>query len=148
MYFQINVAGTFNVARLGVELIAQNQPDGDGVRGIIINTSGSTAFRSCQGQIANAAAYSGIDAITKSLAAEFRPMGIRVLAIAPGIFDTPLTDFLPDDVRDCISDECLMQPNRFGGPSEFAYLVQRVLQNPQLNGTTINLDAGLNIMFE
>lgn len=133
------------MARLGVELIAQNQPDDAGIRGVIINTSSSTGFRSCQGQTANCAANGGIDALTKSLAAEFRPMGIRVVAIAPGVFDTPLTDFIPEDVRECISEECLMHPKRFGASAEFAHLAQRLILNSHLNGTTINLDAGLNL---
>lgn len=144
-YFQVNIGGTFNVSRLGVDLIAKNKPDEDGVRGVIINTSSSRNFRLCRGQTSNAASSGGIDALTKSMAAEFRPLGIRVVAIAPGIFDTPLTDFIPDDVHATISEECMLRPNRFGSPVEFAYLAQRLLQNAHLNGTTITLDAGLNI---
>lgn len=135
------------MSRLGVELIAQNKPNDDGVRGVIINTSASTAFRSCQGQVANAAAAAGIDALTKSLAAEFRPMGVRVVAIAPGVFDTPLTNMIPSEVEDAISEECILQPKRFGAPAEFAYLAQRLTQNSHLNGTTIALDGGLYIML-
>lgn len=145
IWFQVNTVGTFNVSRLGVELIAQNKPDEDGVRGVIMNTSSSIAFRSCQGQVANAAATGGIDALTQSLAAEFRPLGVRVVAIAPGIFDTPVADFLPEDVQECISDECLLHPKRFGASAEFAHLVQRMTVNPHLNGTTIHMDAGLNM---
>lgn len=133
------------MSRLGVELIAQNQPDDGGIRGVIINTSSSPAFRSCQGQISNAAANGGIDALTQSLAAEFRPLGVRVVAIAPGVFDTPLTAFMPDDVQECISEECVLHPKRFGASEEFAYLAQRLAVIPHLNGTTITLDAGLNI---
>lgn len=141
----MNVAGTFNVARLGVELIAVNEPDAHGVRGVIINTSASSGFELCQGQVANLASSGGINALTKSLAAEFRPHGIRVVAIGPGIFQTPLTDFIPEDVTECIREECILQPKRLGSPAEFALLAHRILQNSQLNGTTINFDAGLNM---
>lgn len=131
--------------RLGVELIAQNEPDSDGLRGTIINTSTSPAFKQCRGEIANLAAGAGIDALTRSLAAEFLPIGIRVVGIAPGMFDTPLTNCLPDDVQDCISEECISHPNRFGASAEFAHLAQRLLQIPHVNGTTINLDGALHL---
>lgn len=133
------------MSRLGVELIAQNQPDDEGVRGVIINTSGSSGFRTCAGQSANSASSAGIDALTKSLAADLRAQGIRVIAIAPGIFNTPLADFLPEDVRGCLSEECTMHPQRFADPAEFAILVQRLIQNSHLNGTTIQIDAGLHV---
>lgn len=95
--------------------------------------------------MANVAAGAGVDAITKSLAAEFRPKGIRVVAIAPGLFHTPLTDMIPEDVQECLSEECVLLPKRFAEPGEFAYFAQRLTQNSHLNGTTINLDAGLNV---
>lgn len=112
---------------------------------MIINTSGSKGFRACIGQVSNAAASAGIDGLTKSMAADLREQGIRVVAIAPGVFNTPVVDFIPYDVVSSITEECMKYPNRFGEPAEFARLVQRIIQNSHLNGTTIQIDAGLYV---
>lgn len=133
------------MSRLGIELLAQNQPDVDGMRGVIINTSGSKGFRACIGQVANATASAGIDALTKSMAVDLREQGIRVVAIAPGVFNTPVVDFMPEDVMMSVNEECMKHPHRFADPAEFAQLVQKIIQNSHLNGTTVQIDAGLYV---
>ncbi|XP_031634593.1 3-hydroxyacyl-CoA dehydrogenase type-2-like [Contarinia nasturtii] len=142
-----NVVGTFNVSRLACGLIGKNTPDNDGLRGVIINTAGIEAFDGVQGQIATAAASGAIHSLTKPMAADFKDIGIRVVAIAPGIIETPLNDQIPSEQVEAIVKECIPTPNRFGHPDEFAQLVQTIVANPYINATTIELSAGLNLQF-
>ncbi|XP_031635607.1 3-hydroxyacyl-CoA dehydrogenase type-2-like [Contarinia nasturtii] len=122
-----NVVGTFNVSRLAVGLIGKNTPDNDGLRDVIINTAGIEAFDGVQGQTATAAASGSIHSLTKPMATDFEDIGIREVAIAPGIIQTPLNDQIPRD--------------------EFAQLVQTIVANPYINATTIELSAGLNLQI-
>lgn len=85
--------------------------------------------------------------MTRPLAKDFGTQGIRVVTIAPGLIKTPVIDYFPKDTEDAISQECIIAPNRFGEPDEFAHLVQSIVVNPYINGTTIELSAGLNITF-
>lgn len=137
--------GTFNVTRLTVELINKNEPDEDGLRGVIINTGGVEGYRGTMGQTAIAAASGAIHSMTRPLAADFSEQGIRVVSIAPGFIKTPLLDYIPNDTTEAIASECIMSPKRFGDPDEYAHLVQSIVANPYINATTIQLSGGLKI---
>lgn len=126
--------------------MAANEPDADGQRGVIVNTAGSAAFDGQTGQVAQAAASGAIASMTLPLARDLGVGGIRVVTIAPGIFDTPMINYVPDDVREFLSDLTLV-PNRFGKPSEFAHLVDAIVANPLLNGVTLRLDGGLRMVM-
>lgn len=139
--------GTFNVIRLSVGLISKNEPDDDGLRGVIINTSGSEAFRGTFGQTANAAASGAIHSMTKPLAFDFGERGIRVVSVAPGFIKTPLLDYIPEETTEAISTECIITPKRFGDPDEFAHVVQSIVTNPYINATTIEVTGGIQLSF-
>lgn len=139
--------GTFNVTRLTVELINKNEPDEDGLRGVIINTGGVEAYHGTMGQSTIAAASGAIHSMTRPLAADFSTQGIRVVSIAPGFVKTPLLDYIPNDTTEAIATECIKAPKRFGDPDEFAHLVQSIVANPYINATTIELSGGLKIEF-
>lgn len=143
-FCQANVLGTYNVSRLAAGLIAKNEPDENGLKGVIVNTSGVEATRGSGGQVVSAAACGAIQALTQSLAADFTPEGIRVVAISPGLIKTKLCDHYPKEVEDAIANECILAPHRMGHPDEFAYAVQSIVSNPYFNATTIELSAGLN----
>lgn len=136
--------GTYNVSRLAAGLIAKNEPDENGLKGVIVNTSGVEATRGSGGQVASAAACGAIQGLTQSLAADFQSEGIRVVAVAPGLIKTKLCDHYPKDVEDAITSLCIVAPRRMGDPDEFAYAVQAIVSNPYFNATTIELSAGLN----
>lgn len=133
-----------NVIRLSAALMALNQPDVNGLRGVIVNTSGVEAFNGASGQVATAAASGALHSITKPLAADLASGGIRVVTIAPGLVRTPLCDHYPKEVEETIGSECILAPKRFGDPDEFAHAVQTIVTNPYLNATTIKLSAGLD----
>lgn len=137
--------GTFNVTRLAVGLIGQNEPDDNGLRGVIINTSGAEAFQGTLGQSAIAAASGAIHSMTRPLAVDFGERGIRVVTIAPGFIKTPLMDYLPPETEENIASECIISPKRFGDPDEFAHVAQMIISNPYINATTIELSAGLQL---
>lgn len=136
-----------NVSRLAVGLIGENEPDDNGLRGVVINTSGIEAFNGMTGQVATAAAAGAIHSMTEPFAVDFGAQGIRVVTIAPGIIRTQLTDHYPAEVEESITSECILAPRRFGHPDEFAHLVQSIVTNPYINATTIQLTAGLNIQL-
>lgn len=133
------------MTRLTVELINKNEPDEDGLRGVIINTGGVEGYRGTLGQTTIAAASGAIHAMTRPLAADFSEQGIRVVTIAPGFIRTPLIDYLPTATVEAISNECIMAPKRFGDPDEFAHLVQTIVSNPYINATTVTLSGGLKM---
>lgn len=133
------------MARLGAGLIGKNEPDENGLRGIIINTSGIEAFNGTGGQVATAAACGAIHSLTRPLAEDLKHQGIRVVTIAPGIFRTQLVDHFPAEIEEVIASECIIAPNRFGHPDEFAHLVHSIVVNPFINATTIDISAGLNL---
>ncbi|RZF35246.1 hypothetical protein LSTR_LSTR017599 [Laodelphax striatellus] len=140
----VNVSGTFNVIRLGVGLMGENEPNEDGFRGVIINTSSIAAFDGQIGQAAYAASKGAIVSMTLPLARDFSTQGIRVCTIAPGLFDTPLLSSLPDKVKAYLH-KCVPHPQRFGKPEEYAMLVQSIIENPLLNGEVIRLDGALRM---
>jgi NAD(P)-dependent dehydrogenase (short-subunit alcohol dehydrogenase family) len=141
---QINLVGTFNVLRLAADALARGASDEGGERGVIVSTSSVSAFEGQIGQAAYAASKAGVAGLTLPVARELAAFGIRVVAIAPGIFDTPLMASLPEKVRESLAQQVPFPP-RFGRPEEFAALVQHVIENPMLNGSVIRLDGALRM---
>jgi len=141
---QVNLIGTFNVARLAAQAMAGNAPGPGGERGVIINTASVAAFDGQIGQAAYAASKGGVAAMTLPLARELARSGIRVLAIAPGIFDTPMLAGLPEPARQSLGQQVPFPP-RLGRPDEFASLVRHIIDNDMLNGTVIRLDGALRM---
>ncbi|XP_068964340.1 3-hydroxyacyl-CoA dehydrogenase type-2 [Petaurus breviceps papuanus] len=141
---QVNLIGTFNVIRLAAGEMGKNEPDEDGHRGIIINTASVAAFEGQVGQIAYSASKGGIVGMTLPAARDLAPMGIRVVTIAPGLFETPLLLGLPEKVRSFLARQVPF-PSRLGDPEEYAHLVQAVVENPLLNGEVIRLDGGIRM---
>ncbi len=141
---QINLIGTFNVLRLAAEAIARNQPGESGERGIIINTASVAAFDGQIGQIAYAASKGGIVSMTLPAARDLASFGIRVMTIAPGIFDTPLLAGLPEPARLSLGQQVPF-PSRLGQPHEYAMLVAHIIQNQMLNGEVIRLDGAIRM---
>ena len=141
---QINLVGAFNVIRLAAPHMINNAPNEDGERGIVINTASVAAFEGQVGQVAYAASKAGIVGMTLPIAREFADHGIRVVTIAPGLFDTPMFASLSEQVRQSLETQ-LPFPSRFGKPSEFAQMVKAIMANPVLNGETIRLDSALRM---
>lgn len=141
----INTCGTFNVIRLSSGLIGQNQPNSDGQRGVIINTASVAAYDGQIGQAAYAASKAAIVGMTLPIARDLSTQGIRVVTIAPGLFDTPLLQSLPEKVRNFLA-KSIPFPQRLGDPAEFAQFVESIVDNPLLNGETIRLDGALRMM--
>jgi NAD(P)-dependent dehydrogenase (short-subunit alcohol dehydrogenase family) len=140
----INLIGTFNVTRLSAEAIARAEPGPEGERGIIIHTSSIAAFDGQIGQTAYSASKGGVAAMTLPAARELARYGIRVVAIAPGIFDTPLMAGLPEQAKRSLGDQVPF-PSRLGRPVEYASLVKHVIENIMLNGEVIRLDGALRM---
>jgi len=141
---RINAVGTFNMARLSAQRMAKRKPDGEGLRGCIINTASIAAFEGQIGQVAYAASKGAVVGMTLPLARDLASFGIRVMTIAPGIFKTPLLDDLPEDVQKHLGS-MVPCPNRMGYPDEYARLVTSILTNPMLNGEIIRLDGALRM---
>ncbi|MDO6521427.1 SDR family NAD(P)-dependent oxidoreductase [Shimia thalassica] len=140
----INLIGTFNMMRLAADAMGQNAPGPDGERGVIINTASVAAFEGQIGQAAYAASKGGVVSLTLPAAREFARSGIRVMAIAPGIFETPMMAGLPQEVQDSLGAKVPF-PSRLGRASEFADLVISIFGNPMLNGEVIRLDGALRM---
>jgi NAD(P)-dependent dehydrogenase (short-subunit alcohol dehydrogenase family) len=141
---RVNLVGTFNVIRLGAAVMAQNTPEASGERGVIINTASIAAFDGQIGQPAYAASKGGIVALTLPVAREFASLGIRVVTIAPGIFDTPLLAALPEAARVSLGQQVPF-PSRLGQPAEYAALARHIIENEMLNGEVIRLDGALRM---
>jgi NAD(P)-dependent dehydrogenase (short-subunit alcohol dehydrogenase family) len=141
---RVNLVGTFNVIRLAAAVLTQNPPDASGERGVIINTASIAAFDGQIGQPAYAASKGGIVGMTLPIAREFAASGIRVVTIAPGIFDTPLLAGLPEAARISLGQQVPF-PSRLGRPSEYASLVCHIVENEMLNGEVIRLDGALRM---
>ena len=140
----VNLLGTFNVLKLSVEKMLENEPDEDGFRGVVINTASIAAFDGQIGQAAYSASKGGIVSLTLPLAREFAKYGIRVCTIAPGLFETPMMAGLPDKAYQNLIDSTLF-PKRLGKPNEFANLVLSIFENNMLNGEVIRLDGSLRM---
>lgn len=141
---RVNLIGTFNVSRLSAETMAQNTPDAEGERGIIINTASVAAFDGQVGQAAYSASKGGVVAMTLPLAREFAALGIRVAVIAPGIFETPMMAGLPEKARLSLAEQVPF-PSRLGRPDEYAQLAQSIIENVMLNGEVIRLDGAIRM---
>jgi 3-hydroxyacyl-CoA dehydrogenase / 3-hydroxy-2-methylbutyryl-CoA dehydrogenase len=141
---KVNLIGTFNVLRLAAAAMASNAPDQAGERGVCVNTASIAAFDGQIGQVAYAASKGGIVGLTLPAARDLAGRGVRVVTIAPGLFDTPLLAALPEDARAALGAG-IPFPSRLGLPSEYADLVAAVVANPMLNGETIRLDGALRM---
>ena len=140
----INLIGTFNVIRLASEVISKNEASESGERGVIINTASVAAFDGQIGQAAYSASKGGIVGMTLPIAREFGRYGIRVVAIAPGMFDTPILGMMPKAAKDELAQK-IPFPQRMGRPDEFAALAKHILENEMLNGEVIRLDGALRM---
>jgi len=138
---QINLIGTFNVASQSALGMSTLDPLDDGERGVIINTASIAAFEGQMGQIAYSSSKGGVAAMSLPMARDMAKLGIRVMAIAPGIFLTPMVSGMSQDVQDALAGISEF-PKRLGQPAEFASLVETIITNTMLNGETIRLDAG------
>lgn len=139
----INLVGTFNVMRLAAAAMQENEPlDGD--RGVIINTASVAAFEGQVGQAAYASSKGGVASLTISAARDLAQWGIRVMTIAPGIFETPMVRGLPEKAQESLAKQ-MPHPARLGLPEEYAALVRHIVENPYLNGEVIRLDAAVRM---
>jgi NAD(P)-dependent dehydrogenase (short-subunit alcohol dehydrogenase family) len=140
----VNLIGTFNVLRLGASAIAKTEPLAHGERGVFVNTASVAAFDGQIGQIAYAASKAGVAGLTLPAARDLAPVGIRVVTIAPGIFDTPMLGALPEDKRAALAADVVF-PKRLGSPDEYGAMVAAIVENGYLNGETIRLDGSLRM---
>ena len=141
---KVNLIGSFNVLRLAATAMSGNEPDGGGERGVCVNTASIAAFDGQIGQVAYAASKGGVVGMTLPAARDLAGRGIRVVTIAPGLFDTPLLAALPEEARAALGAGVPF-PQRLGQPSEYAQLALQVVENPMLNGETIRLDGALRM---
>jgi NAD(P)-dependent dehydrogenase (short-subunit alcohol dehydrogenase family) len=141
---EVNLVGTFNVLRLAAWAMRENPPDGEGQRGVIVNTASVAAYEGQIGQAAYAASKGGVVALTLPAARELAEWGIRVVTIAPGLFDTPLLQGLPERAKASLAEQVPF-PRRLGRPEEYAALVLHILENPMLNGEVVRLDGALRM---
>lgn len=140
----INLIGTFNMLRLAAAAMMETPPDEGGERGIIINTASIAAFDGQIGQAAYAASKAGVVGLTLPVARELAASGIRVMTIAPGIFETPMMAGMPDEVKETLN-AMVPFPRRLGKPAEFAALVRSIIENSYLNGEVIRLDGAIRM---
>jgi NAD(P)-dependent dehydrogenase (short-subunit alcohol dehydrogenase family) len=140
----VNLVGTFNVTRLAAAAMAGNVPLASGERGVIVNTASVAAFEGQVGQAAYAASKAGIAGLTLPLAREFARIGVRVVTIAPGTFDTPLLAGLPEAARASLAQQVPFPP-RLGRPEEYAALARHIFENEMLNGEVIRLDGAIRM---
>jgi NAD(P)-dependent dehydrogenase (short-subunit alcohol dehydrogenase family) len=140
----VNLIGTFNMIRLAATAMAENQPDAEGERGVIVNTASVAAFDGQIGQAAYSASKGGIVGMTLPIARDLASYGIRVMTIAPGLFDTPLLAGLSDAAKQSLGQQVPFPP-RLGQPSEYAVLAKHIIENVMLNGETIRLDGGIRM---
>ncbi|MFG3690216.1 SDR family NAD(P)-dependent oxidoreductase [Micromonospora sp. NPDC047740] len=140
---QVNLIGTFNVVRLAAARMVTVEPVGE-ERGVIVNTASVAAFDGQIGQAAYAAAKAGVVGLTLPVARELAASQIRVVTIAPGLFETPMLAGLPEAARESLGQQ-VPHPSRLGQPSEYAALVEHIIDNPMLNGETIRLDGAIRM---
>ncbi|MCK9489665.1 MAG: SDR family oxidoreductase [Xanthomonadales bacterium] len=140
----VNLVGSFNLAKAAADLMQHNEPDEHGQRGVIINTASVAAYEGQVGQAAYSASKGGVVAMTLPMARELARFGIRVMTIAPGIFWTPMVDGMPESVQQSLAAS-IPFPSRLGQPEEFADLAAFILATPYLNGETIRLDGAVRL---
>jgi NAD(P)-dependent dehydrogenase (short-subunit alcohol dehydrogenase family) len=141
---RVNLIGMFNVLRLGAAAMNENEPDADGERGAVVMTASAAAYDGQIGQTAYSASKGGIVGLTLPAARDLSSRGIRVVTIAPGLFDTPLLAALPQEARDALG-ATIPFPQRLGRPEEFAHLTCAIAENTMLNGEVIRLDGALRM---
>lgn len=141
---QVNLIGTFNVIRLAADMMAKAQPNAEGERGVIINTASVAAFEGQVGQPAYSASKGGVVSMTLPIARELARFGIRVVTIAPGVFETAMMAGMPPDQQKALGSQVPFPP-RLGRADEFADLAGQIVENVMLNGTTIRLDGALRL---
>ena len=141
---EINLIGTFNVIRLAAHAMSTRMPNASGERGVIINTSSVASFEGQIGQAAYAASKAGVNGMTLPIAREFAKLGIRVMTIAPGIFDTPMLQGMSDEIRASLGAQ-IPFPSRLGRPDEYAALAKHIIENEVLNGEVIRLDGAIRM---
>ncbi len=142
---QINLIGTFNMIRLAALAMSRGVPNAAGERGVIINTASIAGYEGQIGQAAYASAKGGIISMTLPIARELAKQGIRVVAIAPGLFATPMLQTMRQDVQDALVKTTLF-PQRLGQAAEYAQLAQHIVENEMLNGSTIRLDGAVRLL--
>lgn len=140
----INLIGTFNMARLAADAMARTDPTEHGERGVIINTASVAAFDGQIGQAAYAASKAAVAGLTLPMARDLSRNGIRVMTIAPGIFETPMLLGMPQEVQDSLG-RMVPFPSRLGKPQEYAQLARAIIENVMLNGETIRLDGAIRM---
>ncbi len=140
----VNLVGMFNMMRLAAHAMQDNTPNAEGERGVIVTTASIAAFDGQIGQVAYSASKAGVSGMTLPVARELSRTGIRVVCIAPGLFDTPMMAGLPDEARKSL-EATVPFPPRLGRPAEYARLVLSIVDNPMLNGETIRLDGALRM---
>ncbi len=141
---EVNLIGTFNVIRLAAAVMTQTEPTAGGERGVIVNTASVAAFDGQIGQAAYSASKGGVVSMTLPIARELARFGIRVVTIAPGIFDTPMLADLPEAARESLAKQVPFPP-RLGQPAEYAALVKHIIENEMLNGEVIRLDGAIRM---
>jgi NAD(P)-dependent dehydrogenase (short-subunit alcohol dehydrogenase family) len=140
----VNLVGSFNVAKAAANLMQHNEPGDDGETGVIINTASVAAYEGQIGQAAYSASKAGLVGMTLPMARELSRFGIRVMTIAPGIFWTPMVDGMPEHIQESLSAS-IPFPSRLGRPEEFAELAADIIKSAYLNGTTIRLDGAVRL---
>ena len=141
---EVNLIGTFNVLRLAAAAMAASEPTESGERGVVISTASVAAYEGQIGQVAYASSKGGVLGMTLPAARDLMKIGVRVVTIAPGIFDTPLLASLPQNVRDALAAG-IPFPSRLGQPAEYAQLVESIVRNAYINGETIRIDGALRM---
>ena len=141
---EVNLVGTFNVIRLAAFTMERNVPNPDGERGVLINTASVAAYDGQIGQAAYSASKGGIVGMTLPIARDLSRLGIRVMTIAPGLFETPLLAGLPEDARLSLGQQVPF-PARLGRPAEYGMLARHIVENPMLNGEVIRLDGAIRM---
>ena len=137
----LNLVASFNIARLQAEVMSRNEPDANGERGVIVMTASIAAFEGQIGQVAYSAAKAGIAGMTLTMARDLGSLGIRVMTVAPSLFETGLTRGIPQAMADTLTRDAAF-PKRMGQPEEYALLARSIFENPMMNGSTIRLDGG------
>ncbi|MCL7930266.1 SDR family NAD(P)-dependent oxidoreductase [Halomonas llamarensis] len=140
----INLIGTFNIMRLASAAMAKNTPSDDGERGVLINTASIAAFDGQVGQCAYSASKAGVVGMSLPAARELSRHGIRVMAIAPGVFETPMMSEIPDEAAQALA-AAVPFPKRLGKPVEFAKMAEQIITNVMLNGDVVRLDGGIRM---
>ncbi len=141
---QINLIGTFNVLRLAAQTMSRLEPNEQGERGVIVNTASVSAFEGQLGQAAYAASKGGVASMTLPIARELAQFGIRVVSIAPGVFNTSMIALAPQSVQESLTAQTVF-PARLGDPSEYAAFAQHIIENPMLNGAVLRLDGAMRL---